>query len=454
VGLALGRKGDREGAIASYRDAIRSQPDFAMAHYNLAIELDRQGDLEGAIASYREAIRHDPNHAEALTNLAFALREKGELDRAVASARQAIRIKPGLSQAHNALGNALLDKGDLDGAIAAHREAIRLEPNAAGDHCNLGRALMNKGDLDGAVASLRQAIRLKPDLVVAHYNLGRALQQKNDLDGAIASYREAIRLKPDHDVAYYELGGALRDKGELDAAIASYREAIRLEADYAEAHCNLGNVLRMKGLYAEALSALRRGHELGSKRPDWPYPSEQSVRECERLAELDSKLPALLQGEIKPADAKERVEWARFCYGKTLYAACAALWRQAFEDEPSLGEDLAGSNRYDAACTAALAGSGQGDDAESLDADARAAWRSQAVAWLEADLAVYAARLESEADGVRDALRRTLGQWKRDPDLAGIRDDTGLEKLPEPERELCRDLWRRVEELLSREAGK
>src|SRR5205085_5560170 len=118
------------------------------------------------------------------------------------------------------------------------------------------------------------------------------------------------------------LGNALKDKGDVDGAIAAYREAVRLDKDYPKAHCNLGLVLlRKKGRFTEALTYLRRGHELGLKTPNWRYPSAQWVKQCERLVELDTKLPRVLKGEVQPADVGECLTLAQMCQlpCKSLY---------------------------------------------------------------------------------------------------------------------------------------
>ncbi len=58
-GMALGDKGDLNGAITEFREAIRLKPDYAEAHYNLGVAFAHKGDLDGAIAELREAIRFD-----------------------------------------------------------------------------------------------------------------------------------------------------------------------------------------------------------------------------------------------------------------------------------------------------------------------------------------------------------------------------------------------------------
>src|SRR5262249_6041693 len=85
-------------------------------------------------------------------------------------------------------------------------------------------------------------------------------------------------------------GSALLDKGLPTEAITVLEEAVRLDPDLALAHCHLGIALRETGRLADALAALRRGHELGSKNPEWSQPSARWLADCERLLELDGRL--------------------------------------------------------------------------------------------------------------------------------------------------------------------
>src|SRR5579859_5038205 len=150
----------------------------ANAHFDRGFALYEKGDHDGAIAEYREAIRLRPDYAEAHYNLGIALSGKGDLDGAIGEYRQAIRLKPEDATAHYNLGTALWGKGDRDGAIGEYRQAIRLKPEDAEAHDNLGAALHGTGDDEGAIAEYRQAIRLKPEDAEAHMGLGVALQGK------------------------------------------------------------------------------------------------------------------------------------------------------------------------------------------------------------------------------------------------------------------------------------
>ena len=124
---------------------------------------------------------------------------------------------------------------------------------------------------------------------MAHFKLGLVLGQQGQLDEAIAACRRSIELKPDHADAHYILGIYLADAGRPGEAEAAYRKAIALKPDHAESHCDLGMALWKQGKLAPALTSLERGHELGSRRKDWHYPSAQWVRECREQLEQDGR---------------------------------------------------------------------------------------------------------------------------------------------------------------------
>jgi serine/threonine protein kinase/tetratricopeptide (TPR) repeat protein len=431
----------------------QSYPADLWANHDLAYALMESGQPAEAIRYYTAALALRPDNPGIYVNRGAALRNAGEVDAAIVDAHQALALAPRYTAAHYNLGLALQAKGQLDEAIAAYREAIRLKKDLPAAHHNLGAALQAKGQLDEAIAACREAIRLKKNHAEAHHGLGLALQAKGQLDEAIAAYREAIRLKKDSADPHYNLGNALRDKGQLDEAIAAYREAIRLKKDHAEAYCNLGRVLRRQGRFVEALKAVRHGHELGSQRPDWPYPSARWVQQAEREVDLDRRLPAVLRGEATPANGAERLEFAQLCSLKKLHAAAARFYDEALAAQPAAAAGKPSTERYIGACAAALAGCGQGEDAASLDEAARARSRRQALDWLRAELAALNAVLDKNPAAAQASVQGALRHWQSNPDLAGLRDAAALATLPEVERQACRQFWIDVAKVLG-QAGK
>jgi hypothetical protein len=161
---------------------------------------------------------------------------------------------------------------------------------------------------------------------------------------------------------------------------------------------------------------------------------------------LEQKLPAILKGDDKPADVQERLLLAQMCQKhKKLYAAAARFYAEALDAQPKLARDPGNGHRYNAACAAALAGCGQGQDAAPLDDKERTRLRQQARDWLQAALASWdkaAANPDLKASPV---VLKKLQHWQTDTDLAGVRDQDALAKLPAEERKQWLQFWSDVE---------
>jgi tetratricopeptide (TPR) repeat protein len=455
LGKALRGRGKSDEAIACFKKAIALCPEDALPHYNLGNALKDKGQLEEAIAEYNKAIALAPKFAPAHCNLGNALKGKGQLDEAIAAFKKASTLDAKLANAQIGLGMALSDKGKVDEAIACLNKAIEIDPKDATAHINLGAIHCDiKRDYAKAIACFKKAIELNPKNARAHSNLGRALSQMGKMDEAIVCYKKAVQLCPQdaRAEARYSLGNALKDKGQMDEAIAEYNKAIALAPKHAEAHCNLGHALSRLGRFAEALASLKRGHELGTKRPDWRYPSAAWVRNARRLAALETRLSAFLNGEHVPSGTRERLDLARVSQAKKFHHTATRLYAEAFADGPKLGDDQ--RTRYNAARSAALAAAGQGKDSAKLDEKERRALRRRALTWLRANLALLSKQAETGKPAGRTAVQQALRHWQKAPDLASLRDKEALAKLTPEERAACEKLWSDVAELLKKHSMK
>jgi serine/threonine-protein kinase len=453
LGVTLTAQGKLEQAVDAYRQAVDRKANFPEAYFNLAIALQLLGRLQEAEDACRKHIAGMPNNPNGPYTLGNILRDLGDLEGAAAAFRKAIACKPDFAEAHCNLGHALYKQRDVKRAIAHYQKALTFEPKLVQAHVNLGLALQTQGDLKGAIACFKRALELDPKDISVHYNLGVVLQTQGDVKGAIASYRKALDLDPKRPQAHYNLANALQAQGDMKGAIASYQKALQLAPTFAEAHCNLGHALREQGHFDQALKALEQGHAIGSKRADWRYPSAGWVEGCQRLLDLDKRLPALLQGNDQPKDSVEQLALADLCQRyKKRYHVAARFYAQAFAAEPKQADDLQQQHRYRAACVAALAGSGQGKDAQTLSDQERARLRRQALTWLRADLKAYDQLLNKNADTGRAVVSQRMQHWQRDGDFDGVRGPDALDGLPEAERQEWQDLWQEVEALRKRAA--
>ncbi len=474
LGNALQRNGQLDEAIACFNKGIELDPKFAMAHNSLGAALAQSDQWDKAVVCFNKAIELDPKNAQAHTNLGTALRHKGEVDEAIDCFKKAIELYPKDAEVHCNLGVALHDKGQLDEAIDCFKKAIALAPKLAMAHVNLGRALYHKGQLNEAIDCYKKAIELNPKFAPAHRILGEALARKGQLDEAIACYKKAIELDPKDAAAYSNLGVALMDKGQADEAIDGYKKAIELDPKLAVAHSNLGWALQIKRQLDEAIDCYNKAIELDPKLAmahnnlGWALQSKGQLDEAitcykkaieldpknafartnlakaERLAAAQDKFAAFQNGSYVPASNEDRLGLAECCKVKKLYHTATGLYASAFAADPKLADNLGAGHRYDAACYAALAAAGQGEDAGKLDDKERASLRRQALDWLRADLALWRKQLESAA------VQKALRHWRHDTDLAGIRDAAALANLPADEQKAFNQLWADVSALLKK----
>jgi tetratricopeptide (TPR) repeat protein len=271
------------------------------------------------------------------------------------------------------------------------------------------------------------------------------LSRKGQRDEAVAAWRKRLTFGPDAG-AYGDLGDALQYLGQFAEAVASCRKAVEFEPN-AESHRFLAGALEAQEQFAQEVVHRRRSHELGS-RDNWAYPSAYWLWRCEGLLKLSRKLPALLQGEVQPADATERLLLAYACSAKQRYAAAVRHAVAVFAADPRLADEQFPGARYDGARMAVLAGCRQGKDAADLSDEECAKLRSQAQSWLSADLAAWRNRLDKEPDKARPIVRRTMQYWRWDGDFEAIRSAEDLARLPEAERQRWQQFWDDVQRLL------
>src|SRR5262249_54822800 len=151
-----------------------------------------------------------------------------------------------------------------------------------------------------------------------------------------------------------------------------------------------------------------------------------------------------------PRDNVERLALCEMCYETKRFAAAARFWTEAMSAEPKRFDRRDSPYRYNAACAAALAAAGQGTDTPRPDDAERAKLRSQALGWLQAELATSVIVLEEWDPQARSRMVQRLEHWRVDTDLAWVRDPGALAKLPETERTAWKSLWAEVDALLAR----
>ncbi len=250
-------------------------------YFDRAHEKQNRGDKQGAITDYSEAIRLNPNYAQAYNNRGLAKNNIGNRQGAILDYNEAIRLNPKYSLAYYNRGLVKYKLEDKHGSIADYNKSIRLNPDFADAYNSRGIAKRHLNDIHGSVMDYSEAISLSPNFAIAYHNRGLAKSALGDKEGAIADYKEAIRLNPNYAEAYYSRGIVKSELGDKQGAIADYNEAIRLNPNFAAAYYNRGLIKKERGEKQEALADFRKASELYQQQgnTEWYNNSRDRIRE-------------------------------------------------------------------------------------------------------------------------------------------------------------------------------
>jgi serine/threonine-protein kinase len=451
MGTTLLMAGRPDESLAYYRAALALRPDIAGVHEGLGMALFFAGQSDEALAEFRRAVELSPRSRSSRQRLVGALAQAGRWVEAADECRRSLAVDPTDPLPAVRLGIALYDDRRDEDAMAACRQAIGADPSADTAHYYLGLALVQLGRHEEALTAFRKVTELRPNNNNARHLLARELAAVGRTGEAIAEIQTGIARYPTNDVFYRDLGTLLRKQGQPEKAAAAFRKAADLLPQHPEAWDGLAAALLDQGHFAEARAAAARLLDLPA-----PEAARRARRRqldlCDALLPVEARLPAALAGEWRPDNASTRLALAEWCLThRRLTATATGFYEASLAAEPSLADDLEAGHRFHAACAAALAAGGVGEDAAQLDDRRRAALRRQALGWLTAEYNAWAERHRRGKPGDRTAAATALRSWQHDEALAGVRDEPALALLPGDERQAWQALWAEVPALAARD---
>lgn len=132
LGSFYASKNDFTKAEENYRKALAvptyETPFFGF--YNLGRLEEKRGDMEGALKDYDQAIRLLPNYGAAYYRKGLVLENLGRTDEAKEAFSQAVLYSPDLADAHLRFGILCYGAGEIENSLYSFSKVLRLAPHS------------------------------------------------------------------------------------------------------------------------------------------------------------------------------------------------------------------------------------------------------------------------------------------------------------------------------------
>jgi tetratricopeptide (TPR) repeat protein len=232
-GIALLHEAGRFDEVISHlRKAVRLNPTFAIARYNLGKILLQQGKSNEAIECFNELLQQNGDSAEAHFNLAVAFNMQKKYDDAIKHLAKVLEIDPNYPDARNKMEITLIISGRTNDAFAYFNEILRTSKDPAEEYTNLGVVYTQAGKYELAIQSFTKAVELKPNSTTTLNNLAWTLATTGDVsvsdaNKAVELAQHACELTGYKNPSFLDtLAAAYAAAGKFDDAVKTAKQAL------------------------------------------------------------------------------------------------------------------------------------------------------------------------------------------------------------------------------------
>jgi TolB-like protein/DNA-binding winged helix-turn-helix (wHTH) protein/Tfp pilus assembly protein PilF len=237
--------------------------------------------FEKAIEHFQDAIKRDPNYALAYTGLAdcynLARLEQAPKDlneNAVNAVIKALKVDEALPEAHLALANIRF-RYDLDwsGAATEFKRALDLDPSSADAHRRYAQYLSYLGRFAEATAEMKRAQQLDPISVVINGMLAQISFFEGRYAEAAHQYKQTLEMDPNFTIAQRELGLVYEQMGAYSDALRELQRSMNLPGNFFKPtnEADIGHLYAVSGNRTEAQKVLEDLKDRGRQSYVPPY---------------------------------------------------------------------------------------------------------------------------------------------------------------------------------------
>ncbi len=240
LGLALGRRGRGDEALAALRRALALNPALPQAWLALADHLRGIGDAEAADAAYVSYVRNSVREPR-LLQAAEALADN-RLPDAEALLRAWLKQHPTDVAAIRMLAELAVRVGRNEEGLNLLERCLELAPGFREARQHYALVLHRDQQSESALAQLETLLADAPDNPGCRTLKAAILCRLGEYDAGIDLYEAILGEYPNNPRVWMSHGHALKTAGRQDEAIAAYRRSIALDPGFGEAYWSLANL--------------------------------------------------------------------------------------------------------------------------------------------------------------------------------------------------------------------
>jgi tetratricopeptide (TPR) repeat protein len=244
-------------AIQKLREIIKPETNAAF-DYTLGNLYFQTRQLDGAVESYRAAIRKFPSFLRAYKNLGLILVQKGDFENSREMMIKAIELGGSDADMYGTLGFCYLNSGMHAAALDAYRMAMMFSPKSRDWRLGKVQCLMNLGEYKQAAQLLDGLIDEFPgdtSLVLLQAN---ALVSSQETMEAAANLEIVRRMGKATGGTLVLMGDIYVNMGHPNLALPYYLEAVGDEKLDGERAIRVGRALVGRAAWTEAEAFLRK----------------------------------------------------------------------------------------------------------------------------------------------------------------------------------------------------
>lgn len=218
---------------------------------NIKRNIDKYYNL--ALEEFKQAIKLNPNLALALNNAGEILQLQGKINEAEEYFNKALEVQPKYAEVTENLGSILYEKGQIDAAIDRFQESIYINPKNSSAYYNLGKAYLSKGYASRAINALQISLAQNPNSAPSRYEMGRAYEMQGNEAVALSEYRKAILIKPDYIKPYIKIAEIHQNRGDEEVAIPELKTALAIDPNLNEVKLKIAELSLSLGKADQAI---------------------------------------------------------------------------------------------------------------------------------------------------------------------------------------------------------